>query len=472
MHGEPLESTWGAHVSRVAKAMNINLVTSRKKVDWANLALKIINRAPPASSSNSESSSATKTTGSKRSRSTSGSKADSCLLTEAQTAQFKASYYDMTDDVKWKLSDGTYVEDMMFKFGDDSDYEHPVHSFILDVDDPIWTENGRFTKEQMNEIREAGNPTLPILSDNVMEIINACAAAVREAIEKNEPSTVRKAVIDGVHQAITSNGFYDPYTQYDEDWLQSSLLRILSLYRYNTLSNITSCGGSEMDFVIRIWSLLDRCFDNLMVETRRGHTCIATSVRENSDRAATGQSSVEQKQQSVRPDLILFRNGVEFGTAECGKADDDGVWKKEIVEWQLHNPKVMKDMFLRAVSRVDNDLAIVRKLRIIGLNQNHIRMRPVVLDCPKGYVSRLRGTKPFEISSSPSSIPSGVLPILMVTLQMKEILRQSMALIGNYHSGVGTTQLQHQPDFQCNADKSKSITLPAVICTKDKRQKI
>ncbi|KAI7860796.1 hypothetical protein BDC45DRAFT_5444 [Circinella umbellata] len=113
--------------------------------------------------------------------------------------------------------------------------------------------------------------------------------------------------------------------------------------------------------------ILDKVFDDMMIQTRRDKKSIATTIVDNQERAITGLTGVRAKICSIRPDLVLFKNGVEYGVAECGKTDDDaeGINKKEIVETNLHCPKIMKSMFHHASSRCDNDKDIMRALRVI-----------------------------------------------------------------------------------------------------------
>ncbi|ORY90329.1 hypothetical protein BCR43DRAFT_527999 [Syncephalastrum racemosum] len=74
--------------------------------------------------------------------------------------------------------------------------------------------------------------------------------------------------------------------------------------------------------------------------------CTSTMVRKNEARAVSGVRPIEVQKSSVRPDMLVVKNDIEFTVGECGKDDIGGVGKKETVEWQLHLPKIMKDMFI------------------------------------------------------------------------------------------------------------------------------
>ena len=149
---------------------------------------------------------------------------------------------------------------------------------------------------------------------------------------------------------------------------------------------------------------------NLLTHTGtcRNKTCMATSVRLNSDRSITGTSEVKAKQRSVRLDLVLLKNNLEFGCSELGTNVTSILKKKEIVEVQLHSPKLMKGMFCAVAAKAENSLDVIRALKIVCLNETGKRkntlknlfflnvnrtqgltMSPAVMHCPAGHVCRI-----------------------------------------------------------------------------------
>lgn len=67
------------------------------------------------------------------------------------------------------------------------------------------------------------------------------------------------------------------------------------------------------------------------------HAC--PLVRINAKRAISGARPIEEQQRSVRPDMLVMKDGLDFAVSECSKDDVGGIGKKEIVERQLHLPK-------------------------------------------------------------------------------------------------------------------------------------
>ena len=147
---------------------------------------------------------------------------------------------------------------------------------------------------------------------------------------------------------------------------------------------------------------------------------------------------------NIRPDLVLFRDGVEYGTAECGKGGDGCIGKKEIIETTLRCPKIMKSMLLHVGSKCDNDENVYRSMRIICFGQfgkvfcynaiigeiinflflflfwlSDLRMAVSIMDNPRGSVCRVRSTPKYEISKQPSNMLVGLFPILKLALKPK-----------------------------------------------------
>ncbi|KAI8146932.1 hypothetical protein BJV82DRAFT_575716 [Fennellomyces sp. T-0311] len=174
------------------------------------------------------------------------------------------------------------------------------------------------------------------------------------------------------------------------------------MYRWDVLSWVSTV-GSEADLVSHVWSRLDECFYSLRMQTRRDHTSTAAAADANRDKTLTGMAPINAQQPSFRHDLLLFKNGVEFGTAECGKDDgSNGISQKELVETQLHCPKLLKSMLLQVSAKCNNRTSAVRKLKAIGFAQFH---------SPSGSVCRLSRTPSYRIATAPSLIQSGLLPI-------------------------------------------------------------
>ena len=101
----------------------------------------------------------------------------------------------------------------------------------------------------------------------------------------------------------------------------------------------------------------------------RDRACMATTLRVNEERKVTGTDEIDNKKKSIRPDLLLVKDDVEYGCSEVGRSDNVIPTKKEIIETALHCPKTMKDILNRVASLVDYDEKIIQKLQFVCFHQ-------------------------------------------------------------------------------------------------------
>ncbi|KAI7856377.1 hypothetical protein BDC45DRAFT_567412 [Circinella umbellata] len=151
----------------------------------------------------------------------------------------------------------------------------------------------------------------------------------------------QKAIVDAVYKETTKNGFYDPYQQSDEELITKNNIA-------NLISSPLGCIESEVD----LWCLLYRAVDNLFMKTKRDNISISMDISQNEDRIVSDENSIPTKSN-------YFKDGLEYGTAECGKTED-ALAKKNSVETRLHIPKIMKAMFHR---RLDIAYEILHRQR-------------------------------------------------------------------------------------------------------------
>lgn len=128
------------------------------------------------------------------------------------------------------------------------------------MEDHCWEDV--FTAEELETLKVTGNPHLPPIPKPAAELFKKCTDALLEVDCGDDDKAV-----DALWKAITEDGFYNPHTQPDEEWIQRTLLDYLSLYRHDLVENIIQ-QGSEMDYAVRFWSNLDKCLDDLALTLR------------------------------------------------------------------------------------------------------------------------------------------------------------------------------------------------------------
>ncbi|KAG2220998.1 hypothetical protein INT45_004617 [Circinella minor] len=339
---QPLSSTSTNISPTTNTSLDDNNATTHPAINNNNTA------TTPSTSSNSNSNIDSSSSLGKRSRSSSA-KTNSYKLTQDMKEEYKRSFEALNDEKKWVLDDGTKVEDLMCEYGAQCTHEQiilssPVHSFMLDVEDKCW--KSIFIKSQLQELKSTGEKAFgdyndscknmfSVFSDgikntNKRELVSGAAAAATTNPSFLELTLKEEHVIDELWEKLTQFGFINRHKNYDLHWMQKTMDDILDLYRFRILDWVKK-NGSEMDFVTRVWIMLDEVFDDLIIETRRDNKSVATTVFDNKDRGVTGTTTIVPKLPSIRPNLASFKNGVEYGVAECGKGDDEEIGKNEII---------------------------------------------------------------------------------------------------------------------------------------------
>ncbi|KAL9555875.1 hypothetical protein MBANPS3_002157 [Mucor bainieri] len=93
-------------------------------------------------------------------------------LSDAERAHVLQVYSSIPKEKKWALASGAIVEDQMKQLAVASQYEHPVHSYILDPADSLWQRKMYFSPEDIPEIIEYKAKPLPPLSSDLQSCID------------------------------------------------------------------------------------------------------------------------------------------------------------------------------------------------------------------------------------------------------------------------------------------------------------
>ncbi|KAI7853487.1 hypothetical protein BDC45DRAFT_536192 [Circinella umbellata] len=120
----------------------------------------------------------------------------------------------------WKISSGRFVEKVMMDYALSFKYEHPVHSIILNPDDPSYVDI--FTEQELQEIQDLRsidfNQNLP--------------ADLHQYIY----SFSTKKSLSDLYNTITAKSF-NPSTQGDLYWARKSSEETLDLYHFDFFEN-------------------------------------------------------------------------------------------------------------------------------------------------------------------------------------------------------------------------------------------
>ncbi|KAI9364102.1 hypothetical protein BD770DRAFT_309044, partial [Pilaira anomala] len=306
----------------------------------------------------------TKTTCPSSNSSTNDTKTQLPLSTEDKK-KIKNIFENLDEKNMWVLSSSTVVERKMMEFAMSCEYEHPVHSMIMDPDDRCWTDV--FTSEELDEIRKFNLKPLPQLPEE-MKLYMDEFRTYNDIEELYEKVQERK-----LHPKR------DPCLK----WVQDSLYNCLKLFfaEYLPLTDQT-----EGDLMRRIWSCVDTVFDFSSLKCRSGEkSSVSSSEGRNYDRCLGGVKKLTRKATGHKMDMIFKNESGEFGCAECGRFYDLNS-TKELMDGSFKLPKIMKDM----LAHVCNDApSSIRKLEIAGFMILENKITLISLDVPAGYTCRI-----------------------------------------------------------------------------------
>jgi len=312
----------------------------------------------------------------------------------------------------WKLSTGRFVEKELYRLGQELEFEHAIHSFMIDVDDELISSH--FNDTELEEIDCSAGPHIPDLPDQIAEFLYEFVGKT----SLNEIRETLKTKMFGIN--------YDHENHHDKDYIIYAL--------YSLVREVQ--GGSMKDtkleawFNCHIWSVIfDQAFGDInVISVVRGEsTSLATASRKNMKR-----KSEERRKMGRRGDWIVRSitndDKHEFGAGEAGNVwmDDNGT--KFLKEAGLKLPKVLKDMLVKLMKKVDWNRERCAKMQTVGIIHAGLMIMTVHLDNPQGYICRIRRGEVMEVPDNPENFPS-VLKILASVLNLKTVIKETLKVI-------------------------------------------
>ncbi|CAG8621522.1 4564_t:CDS:2, partial [Diversispora eburnea] len=205
---------------------------------------------------------------------------------------FDKEYGKMKDHLKWKLScTGRVVEDILYECMSDFTSEHLIHSFTIDIDDPII--QGIFFPRELQEIEETNVKEDPDLSSKLYENL----------------AQIRKIMKEIDHEEYN----------FEADTLKYSVHSLVR--QYERTPNTFSLDHYEAWYNVNVWGpIIDRTFDNIPnVDIARGESAsLASSDRKNRNRTMDTRKKMGRKGDAI---IRKLSGGMklEFGGSEAGK---------------------------------------------------------------------------------------------------------------------------------------------------------
>ncbi|CAG8670334.1 12556_t:CDS:10, partial [Funneliformis caledonium] len=347
-------------------------------------------------------------------------------LSETNRKEIEEVYKLMDKQFMWKLSSERIVEEELYKLGKDLEFEHAVHSFILDVDDKLIAEH--FTEAELREMEDTPIPEVSELSDEIINLLNKFTG-------KTNLNEIRQII-----KEVSFGSNYDREKHHDMDYI---CLALHALVREIESGKITDT-NLENWFNCHVWSVIfDQAFGDMktIAVVRGESTSVSTATRKNKK---AKRKLGERRKIGRRGDWILRAvsngNKDEFGAGEAGKCWLDEYETKYLREGGLKLPKTLKDMLLSLMERISWNSEIRKKIQTMGLftevlviNQYinsviGLMLTVVYADNPKGYVCRYRRCDTLQVPDTVEKFDS-ILMILASVLNAKSVVQETVKVV-------------------------------------------
>ncbi|KAI7856244.1 hypothetical protein BDC45DRAFT_503453 [Circinella umbellata] len=140
----------------------------------------------------------------------------------------------------------------------------------------------------------------------------------------------------------------------------------------------------------------------------------------NGKRKLSAVDGVDNKKMSSRTDTLHEASGVELGCLEIGsKVDPTKVLKDSLVKI----PIVLKDMLIAIAQEIPS---ILNNIHVLGYNINGNSITLLDADVPKGYITRIRRTKPATFPTCSYDFIPRIVPLIKIAVLGKKIVDDTL----------------------------------------------
>ncbi|CAG8661085.1 12946_t:CDS:10 [Funneliformis mosseae] len=321
----------------------------------------------------------------------------------------------MKDDKKWKLSTGTYVEDVLYNLGIKCRYYNLVHSFIIDSEDKF-VQSG-FTSDELTEIRETKSMyESPQIDNELLGYIDSFA--------KDSTKDIRKALYSS-YPRLCEN--YNPLVDFPYEHVRTTVSDWVRLLEMEPNPLTITQDLPESWFRINVWRTVDIAFSDLPFVFFVGgeKAGLATKDRKNCGRTLSNIGPMQRKAIGKKGDGYVQSFGsrsIDWAASEAGSK-----WKGE------KGTKIIKECSL-ALPKVCIVLIRFLELNLIELLTPRIyvgaNLIKTNLDCLRGYVCRYMRQVPLEIYADVKQFNRTLDALVSIIYAKLEILN-TMKIINN-----------------------------------------
>ncbi|CAG8639785.1 20349_t:CDS:2, partial [Dentiscutata erythropus] len=272
---------------------------------------------------------------------------------------FHEAHNAIPNNAKMRLKSGRIVEDILFNYVKDKDYEEHAHSYIIDCEN----ENIKslFSEEEWEELilDRLGVPSLP------QEIAKELARYGKKSLEELRKIVNTPYLQDGV--------VYDVQQHYDLEWIQMSVRTLVNLYE-NMDSPLVRNQYEDWFTVALFGACIDMCMRTAQLGTdvkRTDAPSLASANRKNRNRPKNVRKFIGRKIDGI---VYIINRLLEVGAIEAARSFSGESHRKYLNE-KFKMPKTLRDMLADHIRAVNYDEEKINKIQVFGILHFGLRIQ-------------------------------------------------------------------------------------------------
>ncbi|GES90847.1 C2H2-type zinc finger transcription factor [Rhizophagus clarus] len=273
---------------------------------------------------------------------------------EVDKVAFRMAYDAIPDSSKLRLSStGRIVEDILFEFAKDMQYEHHAHSFIVDFDDKDI--EALFDKEEWKELTKDPIGVPPVPRD------------IAKELTKYGKKTLKELRAIAMASYLKEEEEYDVNKHYEQEWIQMATRTLCNLYE-NVDAPLIRSQYEDWFTVSLFGTCIDFCIRDIQLGTDINRTdapSLSSANRKNRGRKANTHT---RKLIGRKIDGIIYAVDklLEVGAIE-GARSYSGASDQKYLHETFKMPKTLRDMYADLMRAVDYDDQKANKIQVIGI---------------------------------------------------------------------------------------------------------
>ncbi|CAG8697666.1 936_t:CDS:2, partial [Funneliformis caledonium] len=274
-----------------------------------------------------------------------------CLNCDAEVA-FRMAYDAIPETSKLRLSStGRIVEDILFEFAKDMDYEHHAHSYIVDFDDEDI--KALFDEEEWKELTKdkIGVPSIP--------------CDIAKELAKYGKKTLKELRAIVMVPYLKEGEEYDVNKHHGQEWIQMAMRTLCNLYG-NVDAPLIRSQYEDWFTVALFGTCIDFCIRELGTDIKRTDApSLSSANRKNRGRKANTRTRklIGRKIDGI---IHIVDKPLEVGAIE-GARSYSGVSDQKYLLETFKMPKTLRDMYAELMRALDYDDQKANKIQVIGI---------------------------------------------------------------------------------------------------------